>query len=65
VAAVPSQVPGVGPAPPADLSAQIGQVLYSLALEAAGNGCGCGPCQKARKLAGLLAKQLEAAGGRI
>ena len=52
------------PQVPMDLSAQIGQVLYSLALEAGGNGCPCGVCQKARKLASLLARQLEAVGGR-
>lgn len=59
VAALTGQgVPGQG-----DLSSAIGQVLYSLALEAAGNNCDCGPCRKARKLASLLAKQLETMGG--
>lgn len=52
----------VAPLIPQDLSQEIGSTLYGIALEAGGNGCGCGVCVKARKLATLLARQLEIAG---
>lgn len=44
---------------PSDISAQIGQVLYAIALTAASNDCNCEVCRLARKLGRLLALQLQ------
>jgi len=43
----------------AELSARIGQLLYSMALQSAVGSCTCSVCQAARELAGLLALQLR------
>jgi len=43
----------------AELSARIGQLLYSMALQSAVGSCTCPVCQTARELAGLLALQLR------
>jgi len=51
---------GQGVMGPADLSARIGQLLYSMALEAGVNGCSCAVCGMARELAKVLAAQLRA-----
>jgi len=50
---------GQGGMAQADLSARIGQLLYSMALEAATNSCTCPVCQMARELAKVLATQLR------
>jgi hypothetical protein len=50
---------GQGGMTQADISARIGQLLYSLALQASVGTCQCPTCQAARELAGLLATQLR------
>jgi hypothetical protein len=50
---------GQGGMTQADISARIGQLLYSMALQAATGQCQCPTCQAARELAGLLATQLR------
>jgi hypothetical protein len=43
----------------AEVSARIGQLLYSISLQAAVGTCQCPTCQAAKELAGLLATQLR------
>jgi hypothetical protein len=43
----------------AEVSARIGQLLYSISLQAAVGTCQCPTCQAAKELAGLLALQLR------
>ena len=50
---------GQGGMAQADISARIGQLLYSIALQSAVGNCSCPTCQAARELAGLLATQLR------
>jgi len=50
---------GQGGMTQADISARIGQLLYSISLQAAVGGCSCPTCQAAKELASLLALQLR------
>jgi len=55
----PTVAVGQGGMTQADISARIGQLLYSISLQAAVGGCSCPTCQAAKELASLLALQLR------